>query len=298
MLINNNLSPIPFYESLAEQDFRKWYAQGTMFPLRVSSKNLAPFFFTIPYDADYDINAIDLLRCDDEAVLTGGSYNDDFSSAFHIVHTIEHLLDPLIGNTTDGSTYRTIFYTAPDVDFHLPRGYYYLRFSLEGVGDNIYSELFYVDDAVSLSAFSTKIQWYDGSDIELSSGVVPYAHTKGSRYYSNELYLDTEVGMPEYRFTEEGEERDGRFFPIKQISEKVYKMTFIAPEYMCDCLRLVGLSDVVKITDRLGREYDVEHFEMDVTWLEGGYLGQVDCTFETDAIVKKIGKNYGEIVNR
>ena len=104
--------------------------------------------------------------------------------------------------------------------------------------------------------------------------------------------------MPEYAMTEDGEERDGRFFPIKQISEKKYHFKCILPEYACDCIRLAGLSDVVKITDQYGREYDVEHIEFDVSWLDGGALAEVDVTFETDTVVKKIGKNYGTITPR
>ena len=104
--------------------------------------------------------------------------------------------------------------------------------------------------------------------------------------------------MPEYTFTEDGEERDGRFFPIKQISEKVYKFKAVVPEYLCDCMRLIRLSDVVIITDQLGRTYNVEHFEMDVKWLDGGHLAEIDCSFETDTVVKKVGKAYGTITPR
>ena len=98
--------------------------------------------------------------------------------------------------------------------------------------------------------------------------------------------------MPEYKFTEDGEERNGCFFPIKQISEKVYKMSFTAPEYLCDVMRLIRMADYIEITDNLGRHYDVEQFEMDVKWSQGGHYAEVTCSIQTDSVIKKIGKAY------
>ena len=170
--------------------------------------------------------------------------------------------------------------------------------STNGGPMTVYSDVFFVEPSTDLDKFFVGIEWYDGADLELSDGgVIPYAHIFGT-LYKNQIFLDTTIGMPEYAFTEDGEERDGRFFPIKQISEKVYKFKAVVPEYLCDCMRLIRLSDVVIITDQLGRTYNVEHFEMDVKWLDGGHLAEIDCSFETDTVVKKVGKAYGTITPR
>ena len=73
ILNNNNLSPIPFYGSLAEQDFRKWYAYGGMYPHRVSSRNLVPFFFTVD-EQGVRISKVSVFQvCCNEEVFGKGS---------------------------------------------------------------------------------------------------------------------------------------------------------------------------------------------------------------------------------
>lgn len=302
ILNNNNLSPIPFYGSLAEQDFRKWYAYGGMYPHRVSSRNLVPFFFTIDKTGvSVDKVSIFQVCCADEEVFGKGSYNLSFSDAFsvHKEEPIGNMIAALCG-VVAGDGCSTIFYCAPNINIGLAKGAYFMQFdlSIDGGPMTVYSDVFFVEPSTDLNKFFVGIKWYDGSDLELSDGgIIPYSHAIG-KAYGNQIYLDTTIGMPEYSFTEDGEERDGRFFPIKQISEKVYKFKAIVPEYLCDCMRLIRLSDVVTITDQLGRTYNVEHFEMDVKWLDGGHLAEIDCSFETDTVVKKVGKAYGTITPR
>lgn len=306
ILNNNNLSPIPFYGSLAEQDFRKWYAYGGMYPHRVSSRNLVPFFFTVDEEwVSIDKVSVFQVCCADEEVFGKGSYNLSFSDAFS-VHK-EEGGDVPIGSAIaaqcgvlKGDGCSTIYFCAPNVNIGLAKGAYFMQFdlSIDGGPMTVYSDVFFVEPSADLNKFFVGIKWYDAEDLELSDGgIIPYSHAIG-KAYGNQIYLDTTIGMPEYSFTEDGEERDGRFFPIKQISEKVYKFKAVVPEYLCDCMRLIRLSDVVTITDQLGRTYNVEHFEMEVEWLDGGHLAEIDCSFETDTVVKKIGKAYGTITPR
>lgn len=296
MIRNNNLSPIPFYPSLSEQDFRKWYAHGDKYKNVVDDELLIPFFLSYPNSAA-TISWVKFFKCCGEEVTGAGSFNLAFSDAFDHDGNFSgygSVLQSKIGKYVVGDN-AIFFYPALGAYvLGLPRGYYYIQIHLSD-GGNRYSDIFYVEPS-EMRGISLK--WYDADDLEYADGVVPYNHMVGGEYYGNRLYLDTEIGMPEYSYTEDGEERDGRFFPVKQISEKVYKFKAIVPEYVCDCLRLVGLSDVVKITDQYGRDYDVEHFEMDVNWLDGGHLAEVECTFETDTVVKKVGKSYGTINSR
>lgn len=282
ILNNNNLSPIPFYGSLAEQDFRKWYAYGGMYPHRVSSRNLVPFFFAVDAQG-VSISKVSVFQvCCNEEVFGKGS-----------------LIASECGVIERGGC-STICFCAPIINIGLEKGAYFMQFDLSTNGGpmTVFSDVFFVEPSTDLDKFFVGIEWYDGADLELSDGgVIPYARFFGS-LYRNQIFLDTTIGMPEYTFTEDGEERDGRFFPIKQISEKVYKFKAVVPEYLCDCMRLIRLSDVVIITDQLGRTYNVEHFEMDVKWLDGGHLAEIDCSFETDTVVKKVGKAYGTITPR
>lgn len=150
-------------------------------------------------------------------------------------------------------------------------------------GDVWYSEMFTYGAVPNV-----RLEWNDVSDLSLPDGKIPY-----SRGYVNRVWLNTAVGRPEYEIEKEGDERDGYFFMEKGISRKSYRMTFFAPEYLCDALRLVPVSDVVKIWDTsrgASVEYDVDDVDMEVEWLEQGNYASVTITFHTDTVVKNLGK--------
>ena len=284
---NNNLSPIPFYSSVAQQDFKKWYAWGEHTCLKVSRNYFLPFFF-------FHSGATS-----SPSVASVGFY-DECGNSVSVSSTYTNAIKNAISTYTNNGGV-TFYFTKTSSSMSLPKGYYYLRVGVTVGGSTTYyySELFQVCEADELSRNCIQIKWYDAEDVSINGGgVIPFAHQAASTYYYNQLHLHTDIGMPEYSFTEDGEDRDGYFFPVKKISEKVYKMTFLATESLCDCLRLACQSDVLKITDKNNKVYDVEHFEMNVTWLDGGFFAQVDCSFETDTVVKKIGKAYGTINSR
>ena len=132
-----------------------------------------------------------------------------------------------------------------------------------------------------------KVEWYDRENLLLDDGAVCY---KTPLYrVKHFLYLATELGKPDYTFEEEGEQRDGYFFPTKQLSEKVYRFTFVAPEYICDVMRFIRLSDIVNVYDPYGRVYKCDTFLITPKWLTQGDLAQVDCEFETNTVAKKVG---------
>lgn len=306
MQTNSNLSCIPFYESLEEQDFRKWYAYGDKYTNRVPNDSLIPFFFPLPATtSSYPWALADAklyrLCCTEEEWFTAGAFSGAFSTAFSTSSASVKSLLELNGLTmvSSGLSPVCVYLADPLVSLNLPRGLYYLylKFSNGRKDYGVYSDVFLAEERADL-ARCAKIEWYDMENQAFEGGYIPYEANKDGVYFKNVLYLDTEVGMPEYTFTEEGEERNGYFFPTKQISEKVFSMKFVAPEYLCDVLRLIRMSDVAKITDNLGRTYRVEQFEMEVEWLEQGHYAEAECTFHTDTMVKKIGKAYTNITDR
>jgi hypothetical protein len=267
-----------------EQDFRKWWAYGEKYPNRMPSDYLVPFFINLPEAVDpsasWNISRIEFYDiCD---TLITGSYASRLQS------------NGLVASIEDNKG-SLVYFAKHTTPINLPKGMYYIVIHMSQDGDSylFYSDVFTVGDENLV-----KIEWWNEENLDFEGGIVPYAWAYRNTYFKNVLYLDTTIGMPEYTFTEDGEERDGRFFPIKQISEKVYKFKAVVPEYLCDCMRLIRLSDVVTITDQLGRTYNVEHFEMDVKWLDGGHLAEIDCSFETDTVVKKVGKAYNNITDR
>lgn len=174
-----------------------------------------------------------------------------------------------------------IFYdgTATPLD-GIAAGTYWLQLTS---GDDWYSEMFTYGAVPAV-----RLEWNDISDLSLPDGKIPY-----SEGYVNRVWLNTSVGRPEYEIEKEGDERDGYFFMEKGISRKSYRITFFAPEYLCDALRLVPVSDVVKIWDTSRGAliaYDVDDVDMEVEWLEQGNYASVTITFHTDTVVKNLGK--------
>lgn len=104
-------------------------------------------------------------------------------------------------------------------------------------------------------------------------------------------YLPTQVGRPDYEFEEEVENRDGYQFIEKQISEKTFKFNFVAPEFLCDAMRIIRMMDYIQITSK-GDTYDLDQFLITPKWEDGGYLASVEAEFQCDTVVKKIGKGY------
>jgi hypothetical protein len=162
-------------------------------------------------------------------------------------------------------------------------GIYYMTLS-DGV-QTWYSEMFTVVQDVS---GYLKIQWWDIENLVFDAGQIVYK----KQDFKNTLYLCTELGKPDYEFEEDGEERDGYFFPEKQISVKTFKCTILAPEFLCDVMRFIRMADYIHITDKYGREYDCDTFLITPKWQTQGDLASVEIEFKTNTVVKKIGRGY------
>lgn len=262
---NNNLSVLPWYTSLEEQNHHKSYAFGQIYPLISPTDRLLPFQImrtngsnnNLSHCKIYDINGKEVADIT-AAILETGFYIKKFTD-FDILINVGLL--PL--------------------GIRLLEGMYYAEIS-DGI-QTWYSEVFTVLRDMSRCI---KLEWWDDEDLKFDAGAIAYTAPK----FKNILYVQSELGKPEYSFEEEGETRDGYFFPELQISEKTYKFTFIAPEYLCDVLRLVRLSDHKIITDKYGHIYDCDTLSFEVEWQEQGDLAAINAEFQTATVVKKIGK--------
>ncbi len=268
---NNNYSVLPFYDSIDQQNHRKAYAFGEVYPLYCLINTLLPFQIDIP----------DTPTAPSEVFVV--NFNDGTETDI----TADITAVGLKAYTAAGYK-MLVFPSAMPMPTDFQQGRYYLRLVAHFAdGDKTYySEVF--TWVLSVSNY-LKIEWYDKGNMLLDDGVAIY---KTADYrIKHFLYLDTELGKPEYRFEENGESRDGYFFATKQISEKVYRFTFVAPEYLCDLMRFIRLSDYVVIYDQYGRKYKADTFLMTPKWLTQGDLAQVDCEFETNTVAKKTGQS-------
>lgn len=268
MIQNNNLSILPWYTSIKEQNHWKSYAYGDIYPLFAPADKLLPFQI-MRNTRSNGITRVILYSKDGKQVADITQFMKD--AGLQVVRF-------------QSLGYDIIVYPA---NLPLPinqfDGIYYC--SLSDGAQIWYSEMF---TAVQDVSGYLKIEWYDVENLIFDAGQIVYQNPG----FRNVLYLCTELGKPEYKFEEEGEERDGYFFPKKQISEKTYKCTILAPEYLCDVMRFIRMADYIRVTDKYGRIYDCDTFLITPKWQTQGNLASVEIEFETATVVKKIGRGY------
>ena len=147
-----------------------------------------------------------------------------------------------------------------------------------------YSEVFTVVNDI---APYLKIVWWDNEDFVMDAGRIVYRNPN----FKNVLYLDAQIAKPEYVFEEEGESRDGYFFPTKQISEKRYRFAFLASEYLLDVMRFIRMADFAYIESN-GQRYSLDTFLITPEWESNGDVAAVSAEFDTATVAKKIGVGY------
>ena len=269
MTKNNNISVLPFYTNINEQNHRLSYSYGEVYPLFSQAGFLLPFQIIRQHRSNA-INNIHLYRKDVTLVADLTEWMAE--AGLRIISFASLGYDVIL--------FPAVFPLSQMVMFD---GQHFLAVT-DGV-ETWYSEVFTI---VKDMTPYLKIEWYNDENLVFDGGQFVFANPR----FHNYLYFAAEIGKPEYTFEEEGEKRNGYFFPTKQLSEKVYRCTVLAPEYLCDVMRLIRMCDHVRITDKYGRIYNCDTFLITPEWQEQGNLASVEIEFETDTVVKKIGKGY------
>lgn len=284
---NNNNSVLPFYDSRSKQNHNKPYSYGDVYPLYAPYGRILQFQINVP-SALGAAAIFRLFEFETNRLVWQLPQDAMTSTGFEIV---------LLGNFAQGDYSGAIVYAStaalslPHYLYQVGQGRYYLvvnyaynayvgapRTTIE-----LYSEVF---TWVNPTSNFLKLEWYDVNNLRTDSGVIVYKTTKN--IVRRTIYIATELGKPDYVFNEEGEDRDGYFFPTVQLAEKVYRFVFVAPEFLCDVMQLIRLSDVVNVYDPYGVAYKCTSFLMTPKWLVQGNLASVECEFKTNTIVKKI----------
>lgn len=260
-LVNNNISPLPFYDNIALQNHRKDYAFGQVYQLITYKNMLLPFQVVLA--SGTSVNWVRLYN------FNTGKYTDITTSIKESGLQIKSF-----------TGFKLLKYpgTLPIIGI-VHEGQYYLAISISGLG-TIYSDIFTVCNKVDDYLL---IEYSNSYNFELKNGIVDFSDN-----FKFKCYLNTQVGKPEYDFEEEATERMGYTFIESQVSKKIYKFTFLAPEYLCDALRIVRLCENKKITSKL-QVYDLTTFSMEPEWEDQGDLAAVECEFETDTVIANIG---------
>ena len=268
MIQNNNISVLPWYTSINEQNHRKSYAYGAIYPLFAPADRLLPFQI-IRNTRSNNVTSVILYDKTGKLIANITTYMREIGLQIVRFQTLGY----------DVILYPSIL----PMPLNQLDGIYYMTLS-DGV-QTWYSEMFTVVQDVS---GYLKIEWWDIENLVFDAGQIVYQNPS----FKNALYLCTELGKPDYEFEEDGEERDGYFFPEKRISVKTFKCTILAPEFLCDVMRFIRMADYIHITDKYGREYDCDTFLITPKWQTQGDLASVEIEFKTNTVVKKIGRGY------
>ena len=259
---------MPWYTSIDQQNARKWWIYGRVYPLFTPAGFLLPF--QIMRTQNYGTVLTGFKIYTKDGVLLG-DYLQQLRDAGMVVKSFSSL------------GYDIIVYpgTLP-IFTQMSNGQYYAVIT-DSV-NTFYSEIFTVVNDIEPYL---KIEWWDIADFIMDAGAIVYTNPS----FKNVLYLDSNLAKPEYPFDEEGETRDGYFFPIKQISEKHYRFKFFASEYLLDVMRLIRMADYANITYH-GQTYSLDTFLITPDWEDNGDVASVEAEFDTATVAKKIGLGY------
>ena len=265
MEVHNNFSPLAFRKKESKATYEKWYAFGKNYAIPASANTLTPFQFTELNIPVFDPDTIEVEAVNEE---TGEATKTGVYVSFDVM--------PEHGGVLYVSPGKNSFREA------LPQGTYRARFS---IGYEVYiSTPFCVIPGIETSSKYLLIEYWNDEKIAYPDGFITTGANNDFRY---QMYVPATICKPKYEFEEELTKRAGYKFLELQTSTKVYAFTFVAPEFICDAMRLIRLSDYIRISHD-GEYYNALNFEFDVDWQEQLYLAAVDCQFETDSIIQKL----------
>ena len=263
MTPNNNLSVLPWYESLSQQNARKWWVFGRVYPLFTPAGYILPFQLIVPHAETPAITSVALFNGNTNESL--GEYVTSFVGGGL---TVKQFID-----------YDVVIFPGSGAIFgSMANGRYYLTMTVNGT--TYYSEVFTVVNDIEPYL---EIEWWNVEDFVMDAGTVVYTEPA----FKNKIFLQADIAKPEYLFEEEGETRDGYFFPTKQISEKRYRFSFFASEYLLDVMRFIRMADYVKIYKN-GQTYTADTFLITPEWEAEGDVAAVSAEFDTSTVAKKL----------
>lgn len=265
MEVHNNFSPLAFRKKESKATYEKWYAFGKNYAIPASANTLIPFQFT-------DVNVGEVQPDSIEVVAVNQETGDSIKTGVYV-------------SRDDMPEHGSVLYVSPGKNSFseaLPQGTYRAEFT---IGTQVYiSTPFCVIPGIETSSKYLLIEYWNDEKIAYPGGFITTGANNDFKY---QMYVPATICKPKYEFEEELTKRAGYKFLELQTSTKVYAFTFVAPEFICDAMRLIRLSDYIRISHD-GEYYNALNFEFDVDWQEQLYLAAVDCQFETDSIIQKL----------
>lgn len=277
-LVNFNISPLPFYDSLNGQLRNRSYAYGHTYHLQCGSNRLLPFMIYVA-DELVSIDHVNLVNANIGEVVTDIT-NQMSGLVISSQYTVEN-----------GRSIQRIQYPASaPLQTVFSEGKYYLELHLatEGIHSPeivLYSEEFYLNNSVDNERY-LRLSWRNSRNLNCKWGAIDFESNPAFRFLCT---LETQLGKPEYDYDEESTERGGYTFIESQTSKKTYRFGFMASESLLDAIRVAQMCDEVQIISN-NKVYDSIHFEIsDIDWEDQGDMASVTCEMQTDNIIFSLG---------
>ena len=262
----NNFSPLAFREKSMKATYKKWYAYGKEFALPFSTTELPPFQFTVANLPSFDPTTVEVFLVDEATGMRGAT-------------GVKIKVDSMDGN---GS----VLYVSPGSNVYaksIEPGVYRAEFAIPE-GETYVSTPICVTEGIETNTNFVKLEYWNDEKLAYPNGFVT---TGTDNDFKFQMYIPTTFFKPKYEFEEEITKRAGYKFLGLQTCNKVFGFNFLAPEYICDALRLVRLSDYIRFSHD-GEYYNALNFEYSPDWQDNGYLAAIECQFETDTIIQKL----------
>lgn len=179
----------------------------------------------------------------------------------------------------DGVDYIVYYGTADFLDgFKLPAGKYYVKVS-DTINEWFSEVITVVDFSLASDSCFIEIVYCNCSPVDN----ILY----GEYGYKNRLYLEADIGTPQYKTEEQGfEDGNGVFYATFQKHIKTYGVTIQAPEFITDALSILQMHDQIYITPQTGNQARIKDFTADVKWQEAGNVAEVAMQFRETVIIK------------
>lgn len=262
----NNFSPLAFREKSMKATYKKWYAYGKEFALPFSTTELPPFQFTVANLPSFDPTTVEVFLVNE-------------ATGVRVATGIKIKVDAMDGH---GS----VLYVSPGSNVYaksIEPGVYRAELAIPG-GETYVSTPICVTEGIETNTNFVKLEYWNDEKLAYPNGFVT---TGTDNDFKFQMYIPTTFFKPKYEFEEEITKRAGYKFLELQTCNKVFGFNFLAPEYICDALRLVRLSDYIRFTHD-GEYYNALNFEYNPDWQDNGYLAAIECQFETDTIIQKL----------
>lgn len=246
--------------------YKKWYAYGKEFALPFSTTELPPFQFTVTNLPSFDPTTVEVFLVNEATGVRSGT-------------GIKIKVDTM-------DEHNSVLYVSPGSNVYaksVEPGVYRAEFAIPE-GETYVSTPICVTEGIETNTNFVKLEYWNDEKLAYPNGFVT---TGTDNDFKFQMYIPTTFFKPKYEFEEEITKRAGYKFLELQTCNKVFCFSFLAPEYICDALRLVRLSDYIRFTHD-GEYYNALNFEYNPDWQDNGYLAAIECQFETDTIIQKL----------